>query len=181
MPGVTSPHATWFLRGQQASQRFFSHDNCLQQGSKKASRSTEGLSRHRLGISTPSLATAAFGWSEQVTRPAHIPRVRKATVSPDGRGYKVTLQRRQKQRGMQTLLGVQQLRLLASKAGGIGSIPGRGTKISHAVQHATLSLPHSTPKRIRDGFAICHNGIYIQLMNSSLLIKNEVYVANAQS
>ena len=80
---------------------------------------------------------------------------------------------------MKTSLGVQWLRLLVSKAGGIGSIPGCGTKISHAVQHVTLSLSHPTPKRITDGFAICHNGIYIHLMDSSLLIKNEVHVANA--
>lgn len=150
-----------FLDSSRLARGFFLMIIVYSSVPRRQAGSTEGLSRHRLGISTPPLATATFGWSEQVTRPAHIPRVRKATVFPDGRGYKVTLQRRQKQRGMQTSLGVQWLRLLTSKAGGIGSIPGRGTKISHAVQHVTLSLPHSTPKRIRDGFAICHNGIYI--------------------
>ena len=34
-----------------------------------------------------------------------------------------------------SLLGVQRLRLCASTAGGMGSIPGWGTKIPHAAQH----------------------------------------------
>ena len=35
-------------------------------------------------------------------------------------------------------LAVQWLRLCASSAGGAGSIPGRGTKIPHAVQHGQI-------------------------------------------
>ena len=58
------------------------------------------LLRYRLEISTPSLASATFGWSEQVTRSAHIPGVGKSTPSPDGRANKITSQRMQKQRGV---------------------------------------------------------------------------------
>ena len=40
-----------------------------------------------------------------------------------------------------TSLVVQWLRLCASDAGGTGSIPGRGTKIPHAVQHGSPAAP----------------------------------------
>ena len=40
----------------------------------------------------------------------------------------------EEQRRGWTSLAVQRLRLPASNAGGVGSIPGRGTKIPHATQ-----------------------------------------------
>ena len=45
-----------------------------------------------------------------------------------------------------TSLVVQWLRLHSFKAGGLGSIPGRGTKIPHAVRHCQTPPPPATKK-----------------------------------
>ena len=54
---------------------------------------------------------------------------------------------------MGDFLAVQWLRLHASTVGGIGSIPGQGTKISYAVQH------HLGWEGIRN---LCYSAMYLK-------------------
>ena len=46
-----------------------------------------------------------------------------------------------------TSLVVQWLRLCASYAGGLGSVPGQGTKISHAVWYCQKIKKKTKPKK----------------------------------
>ena len=46
-----------------------------------------------------------------------------------------------------TSLAVQWLRLHASTAGGVGSIPGRGTKMPHAKKNAFSKIPQGYQKK----------------------------------
>ena len=55
--------------------------------------------------------------------------------------------------GLRTSLAVQWLRLCASNTGGVGLIPGLGTKMPHAVWHSQNKKPHGFRRGRRQRFS----------------------------